>query len=113
MELTKHPRFRFMPGMLTTTGPRVLAVFTNDDGSQFVRFAYSSPGGYGAGSDIRTCSAEQFQREHGDLDLSDAATVGCLNQLYADEAGFPPRNDGERMAQALMDFWNIKGGGRR
>lgn len=106
MELTKHPRFRFMPGMLTTTGPRVLAVFTNDDGSQFVRFAYSSPGGYGAGSDIRTCSAEQFQREHGDLDLTDAATVGCLTLLYRESAGYSTDWRGERVARDLMNLWN-------
>ena len=78
MNLTQHPRFQWMAGMLTKNGPRVLAVYKDDDGEPWLSYAYASPGSYGSGPDVKQCRVSEFVREHGELDLDDAATTGCL-----------------------------------
>lgn len=82
MNLTQHPRFQWMAGMLTKNGPRVLAVYKDDDGEPWLSYAYASPGGYGSGPDVKQCRVSEFVREHGELDIDDAATVGCLITSY-------------------------------
>lgn len=77
MEITKHPRFRYMPGMLTSTGYRIIGVYERQpagSGVTAVRYA-------GYSGEVRTCRMESFAQEHGSLDLSDAGTQGCLQSM--------------------------------
>lgn len=106
MELTKHPRFRFMPGMLTTTGRRVLDVYQRYDDEPSSVMVTSVGADTSVFWPISSVSVETFSNEHGDLDLTDAATVGCLTALYRESAGYSTDWRGERVARDLMALWN-------
>lgn len=128
MEITKHPRFRWMAGMLTTTGYRVIDVYDRqpvESGVTAVRYA-------GYSGEVRTCRLGSFAQEHGSLELTDAATVGCLYETLRGVAGgagnvdlsddhhvrvapvgfrpesFNGANLGEALCAALLTVWGEK-----
>lgn len=85
MEITKHPRFRWMAGMLTTTGRRVLATYLryeDEPGSTYITSVGADTSTF---LPISSVSVETFVREYGSLDLTDAATVGCLQSILLAE----------------------------
>lgn len=105
MNLTQHHRFQWMAGMLTKNGPRVLAVYKDDDGEPWLSYAYASPGGYGAGADVKQCRVSEFVREHGELDLDDAATVGCVQQLVLGGLRAGISVEGDRVSMWDLREW--------
>lgn len=129
MDITQHPRFRWMAGMLTTTGRRVLDVhlrYGDEPDSVEIVSVRTDGGTY---LPISALSVGQFVREHGHLDLTDPATVGCLYAMLmqdihgrgvvtlgryhvstwspvdARESQFKGSCLGESVALALLDAW--------
>ena len=73
MKLTQDKSARLMPGMLTTSGRRIVDVGPrNGDPTDL---AVSHVGQFGGFTITRMA---EFQRENPCLDLGDAATLGCL-----------------------------------
>lgn len=129
MEITKHPRFRWMAGMLTTTGRRVLATYLryeDEPGSTYITSVGADTSTF---LPISSVSVETFVREYGSLDLTDAATVGCLYETLRGVAGgaglvdiinetrvrvgcrldpFIGANLGEALCAALLTVWGEK-----
>lgn len=68
---------RWVPGMRTTTGRRVLEVFERypDEPSTCIASVGSSDD-----ARVQSCSVAEFERYHGELDMGDAATAALLGQ---------------------------------
>lgn len=97
MEITKHPRFRWMAGMLTTTGRRVVDVW---ESRGLTRVAWTDVKGDAIGVDDVTSS---FMRGGGTLAHDDAATAGCLQSLLLAEL---PETESLGVNGHRVTFWN-------
>lgn len=81
MEITKHPRFQWMAGMNTAEGHRILDTWTDGGGTARITWA-SSDGSYVASDTIASFTQKPSRRA---LDLTDAATAGCLQSMPFDD----------------------------
>ena len=100
MEISNHPRFRYMAGMLTTSGPRVLSTWL-EDGTPFVSYAYPELG------EVLNCRASSFKREYPCLDLADAATQGCLQEMLRIASKGEPDNLTQQIVSFLLLGWEM------
>lgn len=104
MDISEHPKFKYIAGMTAVDGPRVLSTWI-DDGEQFLSFANDRSSGPFAGPDIRLCSARQFRELYPVLDVEDAATRGCLESLHLQALKLSEDGRGANAAAALMKTW--------